>query len=89
MVSALLFTLFAGSLRWTGSALLLGGRVCGAPQREHLFALWVLTGTLFAGRAQPLHCFVPVLQLTALSGRWEGLQGGLAGRVGADPSRMS
>lgn len=73
MVSALLFTLFAGSLA--------AGRGCGAPQREYLFTLWVLAGALFAGVAQPLHCFVPLLQLSALSGRWEELQGGLAGRV--------
>lgn len=66
-------------------AWLLGGRGCGAPQREYLFALWVLTAALFAGVAQPLHCFV--LCCSLLSGRWEGLQGGLAGRVGTGPSR--
>lgn len=73
VVSVLLFTLFAGSLaaRWE--------RLWGTPKGVFV-SLWVLAGALFAGAAQPLPCFPPQ-QLSALSGRWEGLQGRLAGRV--------
>lgn len=80
-MSALLFTLFAGSLAapWE--------RLWGTPKGVFVCALGAHCSTVcWSSPATALFCS-SAAHCSLLSGRWEGLQGGLAGRVGTGPFR--